>query len=433
MAMATLPHISSRASANLKSYSKLGEVRSHCFTRQYDPDTNPDGIVALAIAENRLMRDEITAYINNQLRITPWHLTYGHGSQGSNPLREAVSRFVNEHFKPHTPVLSSHICICNGAGSAVDDLCFVLGDPGDGLLIGRPLYTGFFPDVEARAKLKMVLVSFGDIDPLSPAAISCYEAHLSSPSDETPIRAILIANPHNPLGRPYPREFLEAMLRLCNKYNVHLISDEVYVKSFFPSTDFPEGEEFTSVLSLDIASLCNPGLVHVIYGMSKDFCANGIRVGCLVTPFNRDVYKAFKSVSSFTRASQLAEQIWMQLLTDTEFQKTYFPDLARRMTDAYEYVTGLLRQRGIFYSPASTTCFLWIDLRPYLSEDSYEAEVELNWRMARAGVWIAAGGSFGGEKHGWYRITFATPRHELALGMERLFKVLDEAAEAKAG
>ncbi|RMZ80451.1 hypothetical protein DV737_g2978, partial [Chaetothyriales sp. CBS 132003] len=418
--MSTLPRISSRATANLKPYSQLGEVRSHCFSQQYDPDTKPDGIVALAIAENKLMRDEITAYINDCLRITPWHLTYGHGPQGSIPLRQAVSDFVNGHFKPHTPVAPSHICICNGAGSAVDDLCFVLGDPGDGLLVGRPLYTGFFPDIEARAKLKPVLVSFGDVDPLSAAAVSCYESHLSSPSPDTPIRAILLANPHNPLGRPYPRDFLEAMLRLCAKYNVHLICDEVYVKSFFPSTDFPSGEEFTSVLSLDIASMCNPGLVHTVYGMSKDFCANGIRVGCLITPFNPTVYKAFKSVSSFTRASQLAEQIWLQLLTDFDFQNSYFPHLARRMTDAYEFVTGLLRQRGIAYSPASTTCFLWVDLRPYLREDSMDAEVELNWKMARAGVWIGSGGSFGAEQHGWYRITFATPRHELAMGMQRL-------------
>ena len=334
---------------------------------------------------------------------------------------------MNKEFKPYSPISPDHICICNGAGSAVDNLSFILGNPGDGILVGTPLYTGFFPDIEARAKVKPVLVSFGDIDPLSPEAVDRYEYHLRLPKTTgTTIRAILIANPHNPLGRPYPRKFLEDILRLCGRHNIHLISDEVYLKSFFPSHDFPNSEPFTSVLQLPIPSYCDPALVHVIYGMSKDFCANGIRVGCLITPFNNDVYRAFKSVSSFTRASQLAEQIWLQLLIDTKFQEWYFPELTKRMTASYEYVTGVLREHGIAHSPASTTSFLWFDLRKYLKNNTQDAELELNWKLARAGVWIASGGSFGAEQHGWYRITFATPREELEMGLERMFKVLDE-------
>ena len=136
------PFISSRALSNLApgSTSKLGEVRSHAFYNQYDPESNPSGIIALAIAENKLMRDEITSYINNKLRVTPWHLTYGHGPQGSIPLRKAVSEFVNKEFHPYSSVEQDHVCICNGAGSAVNNLSFVLAEPDDGILVGRPLY-----------------------------------------------------------------------------------------------------------------------------------------------------------------------------------------------------------------------------------------------------------------------------------------------------
>lgn len=146
-----MAHISQRALDNLIP-NKLHEIRSHCFHDQYDPDVNPQGIVALAIAENKLMRHEIVQHINSHMSITPWHLTYGQGPNGDPALRRAVAGFVTDVFKPSSEINETHICICNGAGSAIDNLAFCMGEPGDGILVGRPLYVGFFPDMEARAK-----------------------------------------------------------------------------------------------------------------------------------------------------------------------------------------------------------------------------------------------------------------------------------------
>ena len=196
--------ISTRATSNLNA-SKLGEIRSHCFRNQYDPASNPDGIIALAIAENKLMRDEITEHINKNFKITPWHLTYGDGANGSRSLKNAISDFMNEHFKPVQPITKDHIVVCNGAGTAVNNLCFCLGEPGDGILLGVPYYTGFVPDIEAYAKFKLLAVTFGSIDPLSPEAVSCYEAALkAAEAAGTRVRALLLANPHVRSPSPSP-------------------------------------------------------------------------------------------------------------------------------------------------------------------------------------------------------------------------------------
>ena len=150
------PHLSQRALANLNPpspiTSKLYAIRSHCFHNQYDPTKNPSGILALAIAENKLMRDEIVEHINSHMNITPWHLTYGHGTYGSIELRNAIAEFITEVFRPSMNIGEEHLAVCNGAGSAVDNLAFCVGEPGEGILVGRPLYVGFFPDLEARAK-----------------------------------------------------------------------------------------------------------------------------------------------------------------------------------------------------------------------------------------------------------------------------------------
>ena len=423
-------YVSIRAADNLVR-TKLGEVRSYCFHNAYDRDTNPDGIIALAIAENKLMRDEITAHLNTNFGITPWHLTYGDGSTGSNALKHAVTKIMNREFRPLQEIKSEHVCICNGAGSAVNNLCFCVGEPGDGVLIGRPLYTGFFPDIEAFAKVKPVLVSFGKVDPLSPEAVECYEQALIEFNSTKPgrkIRGLLLSSPHNPLGRPYAKESLVEYLKLCAKYDIHFFSDEVYCKSNFPSHDYPTPPPFVSVLSLPISEYCDPALVHIIYGMSKDFCANGIRIGCIVSPFNKEVLGAFKAVSSFTRASQLAEHVWLNLLNDEKYLKWYFPELQRRMTEAYEHLTALLRKRNVPYSKASVSSFLWVDVSRYIRDDidPEDAELELNWRMAKKGVWVGMGASFASEAKGWVRITFASPRDEVEMGMERFFQVLEE-------
>jgi aspartate/methionine/tyrosine aminotransferase len=61
---------------------------------------------------------------------------------------------------------------------------------------------------------------------------------------------------------------LKAIAGFCQKHSLHLISDEVYASCVF-ETDDPEAVPFNSILSLDLAGLIDPSLVHVLYGFSK--------------------------------------------------------------------------------------------------------------------------------------------------------------------
>jgi 1-aminocyclopropane-1-carboxylate synthase len=64
-------------------------------------------------------------------------LTYGDGPTGSIALRSALQW--------------SHVSVMNGVSSVIDALCFCIAEPGDGVLIARPLYVGFLGDFEDRA------------------------------------------------------------------------------------------------------------------------------------------------------------------------------------------------------------------------------------------------------------------------------------------
>lgn len=97
-----------------------------------------------------------------------------------------------------------------------------------------------------------------------------------------PIKALMLSNPHNPLGRCFTRAQLEACLRFCQAKAIHLISDEVFGPLTFDSPDLPADEDFVSVLSLDSHALgCDPSRVHMIWSPSKVFAISGMR---LVSP-----------------------------------------------------------------------------------------------------------------------------------------------------
>jgi histidinol-phosphate/aromatic aminotransferase/cobyric acid decarboxylase-like protein len=130
---------------------------------------------------------------------------------------------------------------------------------------------------------------------------------------------------------------LEGYLRLCSKYNIHLISDEVYAKAIFPSQDIPEPPPFVSVLSLDIEKLIDPSLVHVLYGMSKDWCANGTRVGAIISLYNPQLIRALGTIASFTRTSSMAENAWLNILEDGEWLESYCLQLLRPSAEAEQY------------------------------------------------------------------------------------------------
>ncbi len=100
-----------------------------------------------------------------------------------------------------------------------------------------------------------------------------------------PVKAVVVTNPHNPLGRCYSKENLVELMQFCQRHNLHLIADEVFALSELGCTDLRQARKFTSVLAIDAAAHgCDANRIHVIWSMSKDLGATGAR---LVSSFPR--------------------------------------------------------------------------------------------------------------------------------------------------
>ncbi|KAL8834207.1 MAG: hypothetical protein Q9170_003864 [Blastenia crenularia] len=379
------------------------------------------------------------------LEIQPRHFTYGDGPFGSRALRAALSNFFNDYFNPVNKVLAEQLLVVAGVTSILDLITWAIADPGDGILIGRPLYGSFLNDLKTRSEGKLVTVSSEGLDPMGEEMVKQYEREfLKQEKSGTKIKAVILAS----------KETLKAYMRFCQKYHIHFISDEVYAMSIYKTPDNTHAIPFTSALSIDTTDLIDPYLVHILYGISKDFSSNGLRAGLLLTQHNKSLIKSLRSIAPFSWSASTTDHFWSTLLNDRPFLSYYLAENSRRLSEGYALLTSFLQKHNIKWVEGSNAgFFLWVDFRGLLGKDIFVNEEEKvdavavergpsqvyrtgkkaqerdEWffeKMARAKVFVASGNFFFAEEHGWYRVTFSVPKEVLKVGLERVGRVLEE-------
>ncbi|KAM0272615.1 hypothetical protein ACHAQH_008606 [Verticillium albo-atrum] len=401
----------------------------------WNPDSNPEGYLSLGVAENIPKIEIKIPDASVQFSIESHFLTYGDGFAGSHHLRHVVAKFISSRFNPVSPVLKKHVSITSGVGPALELSSFSLCDPGDGVLLGRPYYGTFPSDMGARAGAQIVPVSFGGIDPFGEEAIASYEqALLDAKEKGINTKALILCNPHNPLGRCYSRSVVEGYMRFCQKYSLHLLSDEIYALSVWDNPDAADAPEFASALSIDTNDLIDPDLVHVLWGMSKDFGSNGIRLGCIVSR-NEAFQQAIEANSYWTCPSALTDRATATILADTAFVDSYIATNQSRLAANYALTTRFLQENGIPYEKGSNAgFFVWIDLFAWLKSrgemnqskpELWTLEAELQETLLKNRVFLACGKAFGSDVPGRFRIVFSHEQSYLQEGLERIIKTVE--------
>ena len=383
------------------------------------------------------MHEELLGYFNTKLELPAKCLTYNDGGGGSIRLRQAMCQFLNRHLHPVTPLETDQVVVTNGVSSAIEHFSWALADPTEGILLGRPFYGSFVPDISQRPLSKVIPVNFDGVDPFSIEAVSRYEEALLAFQQSTgsAVRALMLCNPHNPLGRCYSRLVLVALMQLCEKYHMHLVSDEVYALSVWRNTvdQKPRPVSFTSVLSIDMTGVIDPRFVHVLWGLSKDFGANGIRLGVIISQANRDLHLALKGLSLYSYPSAISGHLASLLLEDFDFTEDYIQQNQKKLSDSHAYAAEMARLHGIEYAPgANAAFFLWFnlgkryrELHREVSKDDVVEEIIMQNLLKRK-VFLARGTVFGSGEDGWFRMVFSQPREYLKEAFKRIIEALEE-------
>jgi aspartate/methionine/tyrosine aminotransferase len=128
-----------------------------------------------------------------------------------------------------------------------------------------------------------------------------------------------------------PKETIQGYLDICREvretyqnnidgqFDIHLISDELFAQSVFPTRRNPSPRPFISVLSLPEWQEGSDmlGQIHVLGSMTKDLGLSGLKAALLVTE-NTEIRKCVEVNLWATPISGLTDAAMSYLLNDEE-------------------------------------------------------------------------------------------------------------------
>lgn len=190
-------------------------------------------------------------------------------------LRNAISKIYKDFYSLEVNP-DKHILITAGATEALYSTISALINPGDEVILFEPYYDSYFADV-VLAGGKPVYVTLK-----KPNFEFDFEELEKAVTKNT--KLIILNNPHNPTGKVYSLKELEAIREITLKYNLYLISDEVY-----------EFLTFDGIKHIPMATL--PDMHNrtiTISSTGKTFSMTGWKIGYVVA--SEEIIEAVKKV-----------------------------------------------------------------------------------------------------------------------------------------
>ncbi len=312
---------------------------------------------------------------------------------------------VTDYFKRKFDwaIEKSWIQTATGVYASLSPIVEELTDPGDEIIFQTPAHHIFEESVRAlkRVPLENPLKVIGghyslDIDDLE--------------SKITPrTKILLFCNPHNPTGRVWTREELEAVQEVCVRRGVIVLSDEIYSGLLY------RGAKFTPMASISHTASMN---TITLASASKSFNTTGLKHS-LVIAENEGVRDAF--LRGQRRSNMYyGGSIFGQIATEVAFRDCddWSEQLMQYVEENGKLATEMLGEilpDAYCYQPQSTY-FLWVDMSAYqISSRELVRHFE-----ERANITVTSGHLLGtgGDRH--IRLNLGCPRCVLVEGLKRI-------------
>ncbi len=237
----------------------------------------------------------------------------------------------------------AEVTVASGATELLHDALLAVIDPGDEVIVFEPAYDAYGPDVAmAGGTVRTV--------PLAPPDWRFEPARLEAAIGPR-TRALILNSPHNPTGKMFRREELEAIAALCLRHDLLVVADEVYSEIVFGAPH------------LSIATL--PGMYErtiTIDSMGKTFSVTGWKVGWAIAPPPLTAaLRAVHQFVTFTNASPFQEALAdvLPIAARDGYYAGLRADYARRR----DLLTTALRVAELEPLPIDGAYFLLADLR----------------------------------------------------------------------
>ena len=357
---------------------------------------NPNQIINIGTAESKLMNDWLLPKITDMSDFNVEYFSYMGGLNSQDFMADMAS-FYQDHLGI-TDAKPEQITTGMGIAFLVERLSLVLCDPGEIVLIPKPCYGFFEPDMKPSG----CIVEYIDLDNLPP-----------SPPEKA--RILLLTNPGNPYGDIIPNQDKLIKWALSNPF-LHIVTDDVYALSN------RNGEKYISIAG---RSDIDPMRVHEFYGLSKDWGLAGFHVGFFFTR-NKELMEYLNKAK--TCSSMSAEVLYQshKLFKDHKWRDDYIIEFRKRLIKAEKLTLSKLNENGINAKSYENSLFIMVDLTDIAGTDEKEVEVYLRL-IDDYHVHILPGkAGFRCEKPGWFRLCFSMSDDILIPGLERLIKGVKE-------
>ena len=296
---------------------------------------------------------------------------YSH-SMGIESLRMQLAQYYRER---NIDVNHNQIMITNGGSEAISMTMMSCLNHYEDVIVPEPFYANYYGFSTVAGvglkPLKSVIENDFALQPIEELEQSINAA----------TRAIMICNPNNPTGYLYSRAELEKLAEIAIKYDLFLISDEVYREFCY------DGNKHYSIM--EIKGLEKHAVL--IDSMSKRFSACGIRIGALVTR-NEEL---MNTVLKFAQA-RLSPPTFGQILAEAaltsppEYFKTVYDEYIERRNTL---VDGLNRIPGV-YSPMPKGAFYTMARLPVDDAEKFAQWMLSDFHYNRQTVMLAPGSGF---------------------------------------
>lgn len=309
-------------------------------------------------------------------------------------LREAIAEKLKKENNIHADP-KDEVVVTAGSTQAIFLLISVIIDEGDEVLIPTPAFVAYAP-VTLFAGGKPVEVPMVEEEGYK-IDVDLLKRKLTKRT-----KLFILNSPCNPTGSVLTRKNIEEVIQLAMEHDIYVLSDEMYEKYIY------DGEHF-SPASLEGVK----DRVITVNGFSKTYAMTGWRIGYYVAPkhivneaIKLQMYNAVCPVSFIQKAAVEA------LKGPQDFIKNVIKEYDEKRRLAYKLLKEMegvevVEPKGAFY----------IFPRITYAKDSNKFCEEL---LIRYKVAVVPGSAFGESGEGHIRISYATSKEKLELGLRRL-------------
>lgn len=326
------------------------------------------------------------------------------GMAGLVALRQAAADFVKDKYHlTYNP--DNEILVTIGATEALSATLTAILEPGDMVLLPAPAYPGYEPIVNLVGADIVEIDTTGNDFVLTPEVL---EQAILEQGDS--LKAVLLNYPTNPTGVTYSREQIKALADVLRKYDVFVISDEVYSELTY--TDEPH---------VSIAEYL-PEQTILINGLSKSHAMTGWRIGLIFAPavFTAQLIKSHQYL--VTAATTMAQFAAIEALSAGK-------DDALPMKAEYvkrrDYIIDKMSALGFKIIKPDGAFYIFAKIPEGYEQDSFKFCQDFAREKAVAFI---PGVAFGKYGEGYLRLSYAASMETITTAMERLKEFMEEHA-----